>query len=114
MVETYYTPEQLAWLKERADQLGQERIRNVEAEWLGLIAEVRTEMEKGTDTGSERGRSLAKRWMGLIREFTGGNPEIEQAARSWWESEESIQGTDAGDIRAMAGYLFASGPPFGN
>jgi hypothetical protein len=51
--------------------------------------------------------------MGLIREFTGGNPEIEQAARSWWESEESNQGTDADDIRAMAGYLFPSGPPFG-
>ena len=93
MVEKYYTPEQLAWLKERADQIGQERIREVEAEWPRLMAEVRAEMEKGTDPGSERVRSLAKRWMGLIREFTGGNPEIEQAARSWWDSEESIQAT---------------------
>ncbi len=114
MVEKYYTPEQLAWLKERANQIGQERIREVEAEWPRLMAEVRAEMKKGTDPASERVQSLAKRWMGLMQEFTGGNPEIERAARSMWDSEESIQDIDTGDVRALAGYLFPSGPPFGN
>lgn len=114
MVEKYYTPEQLEWLKERANQIGQERIREVEAEWPRLMAEVRAEMEKGTDPASERVRSLAKRWTGLVQEFTGGNPEIEQAAQSWWDSEESIGSGDIGDVRAMAAYLFPSGPPFGN
>lgn len=114
MVEKYYTPEQLAWLKERANQIGQERIREVEAEWPRLMAEVRAEMEKGTDPASERVQSLAKRWIGLMHEFTGGNPEIERAAGKMWQSEETIHAVETSGVREMVGYLFPSGPPFGN
>ena len=47
MIESYYTPEQLDDLKERGEQLGQERIQQSQEEWAELIAEVRAEMEKG-------------------------------------------------------------------
>ena len=48
MIESYYTPEQLASLKKRGEQVGAERIQEVQQEWPVLIAEVRAEMQKGT------------------------------------------------------------------
>lgn len=77
-----YTPEQRALFEERARDVGQERIREVEAEWPVLIAEVRAEMNAGTNPDNERVRALAARWQGLVLEFTGGKPEIEQLAQS--------------------------------
>ncbi|HEU0077484.1 MAG TPA: MerR family transcriptional regulator [Longimicrobiaceae bacterium] len=81
MYERYYTPGQLEELKRRRETVGEERIREVEAEWPRLIAEVRAEMQRGTDPAEARVRELALRWMGLVREFTGGDPEIARAAQ---------------------------------
>jgi DNA-binding transcriptional MerR regulator len=80
MYERYYTPEQLAELERRRATVGEDRIREVEAEWPRLIAEVRAEMGRGTDPADPRVQALARRWAGLVREFTGGNPEIARAA----------------------------------
>src|SRR5918998_940393 len=68
----YYTPEQLQYLRERGRELGEERIRDGEAEWADLMEQVRAEMEAGTDPANERVQALARRWMGLVRAFTGG------------------------------------------
>jgi len=89
--EKYYTPEQLAWLQERAETVGTERIRQVEAEWPQLIAEVRTEMERGSDPREERVQRLAARWRGLIQEFSGGNPEIETSLRTMYANEPQLR-----------------------
>ena len=89
--DKYYTPEQLASLQERASTVGTERIRQVEAEWPELIAQVRTEMERGTDPRDERVLRLAARWQGLIQEFTGGNPEIERSLRSMYTHEPQLR-----------------------
>src|SRR3712207_3397407 len=70
----YYTPEQLEYLEERGREVGEERIRQAEAEWAALMEQVRAEMEAGTDPSNERVQALARRWMGLVREFTGGDP----------------------------------------
>jgi len=88
MVEQYYTPEQLEWLKERRQTVGDERIREVEAEWPKLIAEVRDVMDAGADPAEPRVRALAVRWMGLVQEFTGGNPGIEKSLRTMYENEQ--------------------------
>ncbi len=90
MVESYYTPEQLEWLKRRRETVGEERIREVEAEWPRLIAEVRAEMERGTDPADARVQALARRWTGLVEEFTGGNPEIARAARTIYEDQAPV------------------------
>lgn len=63
MIGKYYTPEQQDYLKERWELLGEERIRQVEAQWQGLIEQVRTEMKKGTDPTSEPAQALARQWL---------------------------------------------------
>jgi DNA-binding transcriptional MerR regulator len=82
MIERSFTPDELAEIKERGETLGAAHIKAVEAEWPTLIAQVRREMLEGTDPTSDRMRPLATRWRELVREFTGGNPQIEQKLRA--------------------------------
>lgn len=86
-MDQYFTPEQRAEIAERGRQIGQERIHEVEAEWPQLIEQVRVEMERGTDPSSETVQALARRWSALVREFTGGNPGIEQGLRTMYQQE---------------------------
>ena len=79
MFEKYYTPEQMEQLRQRREAVGEERIREVEAEWPRLIAAVRAEMERGTDPASDPVQELVRRWRGLVAEFTGGDPGIERS-----------------------------------
>jgi hypothetical protein len=87
MFEKYYTPEQLDYLKKRAEELGPERIRLAEAEWPKLIAAVRAEMEKGTDPKDPQLQALAKRWNELILEFTGGDAGITRSLGNLYQGE---------------------------
>lgn len=87
VIERSFTSEELAELKERGEKLGAEHIRAVEAEWPALIAKVRREMLEGTAPTSGRMRPLAMRWRELVREFTGGNPNIEQKVRAMYVNE---------------------------
>ncbi len=104
MYEKYYTEEQLAELKARAEKIGPERMRQVEAEWPALIAEVKAEMAQGTDPADPRVQALARRWMGLVNEFTGGSPGIEQALNNMYQQEP--QAWEQGGIdRALFEYI---------
>lgn len=105
MFEKYYTPEQLEELEQRRRAIGEERIREVEAEWPELIEQVRTEMEKGTDPADERVQRLARRWMELVEDFTGGDPGIERSLGNMWRQEETIHGMDTGPMREMGEYV---------
>jgi hypothetical protein len=90
-MEKHYTPEQMDWFKARAEQVGAERIREVEAEWPRLIAEVRAAMAAGTEPSSPEAQALARRWLGLVEEFTGGNAEIGQAVQRMYEQEPAMR-----------------------
>ena len=105
MVEKYYTPEQLEYLAERRKQVGEERIKEVEAEWPRLMAEVRAEMEKGTDPADPKVQELARRWTGLVKEFTGGDPGIEQSVKAMWQQETNIAGIDTSGVRELKEYI---------
>jgi DNA-binding transcriptional MerR regulator len=105
MFEKYYTPKQLEELRARAEQVGPERMREVEAEWPRLMDEVRAEMERGTDPGDERVQALARRWSGLVREFTGGNPGIERSLGSLYREESSVHGMEVAAMRPMMEYI---------
>jgi MerR family transcriptional regulator, thiopeptide resistance regulator len=87
MIGKYYTPDQQDYLKERREQLGEERIQQVEAEWQNLMEQVRAEMDKGTDPTSEPAQALAQQWLDLIQEFTGGNAGIEQSLQTMYQQE---------------------------
>ncbi len=90
MLDKYYAPEQLRELEQRRRRLGEEHIREVEAEWPRLIEQVRTEMRQGTDPASPTVQRLARRWRALIHEFTGGNPEIEKSLSKLHQSEPDL------------------------
>lgn len=105
MVEKYYTPEQMEQLKARAEMLGPERIRQVEAEWPELMAKVQAEMDKGTDPADERVQQLARRWMELVQEFTGGDAGISQSVGRVWQEETTVHGMDTGGMRDLMGYV---------
>jgi DNA-binding transcriptional MerR regulator len=105
MIEKYYTPEQLEQLKQRAGTVSAERIREVEAEWPRLMAQVKAEMDKGTDPASEGVQQLARRWEGLVNEFTGGDPGIFQSLKAMWETEPTIHGMDTQPVREMRAYI---------
>jgi hypothetical protein len=86
-MERYYTTEQLETLRERREQVGEARIREVEAEWGALIPAVRAAMERGAGPTSPEVLALARRWQGLVHEFTGGDPGIAQGVRRVYEHE---------------------------
>lgn len=105
-VEKYYTPEQLEYLAERSEIVGEERIQQVQQEWHDLIAEVRAEQAKGTDPASETMQKLARRWQGLIDEFTGGDKGIEQSLANLYRDNPNTaaqHGYDMGD--GLMGYI---------
>jgi DNA-binding transcriptional MerR regulator len=107
MAEKYYTPEQLEYLEQRREIVGETRIREVEAEWPKLMAEVRAEMEKGTDPSDPRVQALAARWQGLVREFTGGDPGVAQSMKAMYEREkpQDIHPSIPPDVLTMYAYI---------
>jgi DNA-binding transcriptional MerR regulator len=104
-MEKYYTPEQLETLRQRREMIGEEHIKEVEAEWPELIAKVRTEYEVGTDPADPKVQALAKRWMELVNEFTGGDPGIAKSVQRIWQEESTVYGTETGPIRELMGYV---------
>jgi DNA-binding transcriptional MerR regulator len=88
MHEKHYTPEQLAELERRREELGgDDAMRKAEQEWADLLAAVRAEKERGTDPSDPRMQELAARWTGLIEQFTGGDPGITASLRTMYEQE---------------------------
>jgi MerR family transcriptional regulator, thiopeptide resistance regulator len=87
MFEKYYTPEQLAQLEERRQQLGDDAITAVENEWSELFAKLRALRESGTDPADPAVQALSRRAGELIRMFTGGDPAIEAGLQRMYQTE---------------------------
>ena len=90
MIETYYTPEQLATLEQRRQELGQEAIEQAQRDWAELIAAVTAERDGGTDPTDARMRGLARRWQALVAQFTGGDPGIAKSLQRMYRSEGAV------------------------
>ena len=99
MFDKYYEPQQMQEIEQRGRELGEERIRQAEAEWPELIAQVRVEMDKGTDPADPRVQQLARRWTELVREFTGGNPAIEKSLGTMYKQEPSVRERSGIDMK---------------
>jgi MerR family transcriptional regulator, thiopeptide resistance regulator len=108
MMDRYYTPEQQESLRQRAEQVGPERIQQASADWAELHALVRAEMDRGTDPRAPEVQALAQRWRSLVQEFSGGDPGIEQAVKRLWQEQGDhliAQHGMAYDPRPIAEYL---------
>jgi DNA-binding transcriptional MerR regulator len=105
MIEKYYTPEQLEQMKQRKEAVGDARIKEVEAEWPRLMAEVQAAMDAGTDPADPKVQELARRWVGLVDEFTGGDPGIFQSLSKMYASEDTVAGMDVPPMRKMMEYV---------
>jgi DNA-binding transcriptional MerR regulator len=105
MVEKYYTPEQLEYLKARKELVGEERIKEVEAEWPKLMAEVRAAMAAGVPPTDPKARELARRWMGLVAEFTGGDPGITKSLGNMYANEDRVHDMEVAAIRPLFAYI---------
>ena len=102
MFEKHFTPEQLQQIEARRSEVGEERIREVEAEWPRLIAAVRAEMARGTDPADPRVAELARRWMALVREFTAGDPGITAGVAKVYREEPAARERTGLDPEIMA------------
>lgn len=108
MIEKYYTPEQLDYLAKRREEGGaamQERIEQGPKLWEDLFADVRKEMEAGTDPSDPKARALAHRWLDLIMQFTGGDAGVFQSLRRMYASEENVGGVDVHAMRPVNEYI---------
>ena len=90
---------------DQADRILQERIEQGPKLWEDLFADVREEMEAGTDPSHPRARALAQRWLELIMEFTGGDPGVFQSLRRMYASEENVGGVDVQAMRPVNEYI---------
>ena len=90
MIENYYTPEQLETLRKRREEAGaagQDIVKQGQADWAELFAQLRVEMEKGTDPADPRVQALEKRRAALVSAFTGGDAGIEQSLKRLWTEQ---------------------------
>lgn len=94
-----FDDEQMRYLEERRQIVGEARIGEVEAEWPRLMAEVLREIEAGTPASDPRVLDLAWRWQGLVAEFTGGRQDIGGTLN------ESYQAHMPPEMQAMWNYI---------
>jgi len=91
MRERYYTPEQLEQLEQRRQALGEEKIREVEAEWAEIFATLRVELDAGTDPADPKLQPIGERARELLAMFTGGDPGIQASLKKMYESEGPVK-----------------------
>jgi DNA-binding transcriptional MerR regulator len=105
MIDKYYTPEQLAQIEVRKAALGEERIKELNARWPKLFADIRAEMAAGTDPADPKAQALARQWYGLLNEFTGGDPGLFNSTRNLYANEDQIREMDVKAMRPMFAYI---------
>lgn len=72
-IKQYFNEAQLAALAERREQVGEQAINDVTAQWPILMARVQHALDTGTDPSSPKAQELAREWMELLHAFHGGD-----------------------------------------
>jgi DNA-binding transcriptional MerR regulator len=102
MIENYYTPEQMEYLKKRREEVGEEVIQRTPNDWAELNEAFRLEMEAGTDPSDPKLLPLLQRRQALIDLFTGGNEGVlASVTRLWQEKGTEMAGPFGYDTKVM-------------
>lgn len=83
----YYTEDQLAYLDSRRGEVGEDRIREVEAQWKDIFARLQEAREAGSDAGSPEVQLIARQAQGLVAEFTGGDAGVTRSLEAMYQAE---------------------------
>ena len=93
MIEKYYTAEQLQQLEQRRAEFGEDRIKEVQQEWIDLYGRLRELREAGVDPAADEPQALGRRADELIAMFTGGDPGIAASLQRMYEQEGPAKGS---------------------
>jgi DNA-binding transcriptional MerR regulator len=108
MTEKYFTPKQLALINQLREEAGDEVLLERQEDWAQLIADVRAEMEAGTDPKKPKVRRLAQRWQAMVEATTAGDPAIRDALKRLWDEQGDTLAAQHGsqyDPRPVFGYI---------
>ncbi|WP_412061805.1 MerR family transcriptional regulator [Rubrivirga sp. IMCC45206] len=107
-LQTHYTPDQLRQLADRRDALGEDAIRDVEAEWPRLFEALGAEIDAGTDPAAPAVQALVARWDELVAMFTGGDPGVERSLGTALDADRegasAMMGLDPDRMAALFAY----------
>jgi DNA-binding transcriptional MerR regulator len=104
IMEKYLTNEQLATVRQRGEELGAERIREVERAWPQVIAGMQAAMQLDKDPASDEVRALALKWRALVREFTGGDTGVQHSLNTMYKQEPATMQKRTGIDPALMEY----------
>jgi hypothetical protein len=83
----YFTPDQLEYLTRRGKDLGPDRVRDGEEEWMSLLNAYERALRRGADPASPEVQELVSRSEALLEEFTGGNRGVRTALTEMYARE---------------------------
>lgn len=108
-VKQYFSDEQLAYLAERRERLGEQAITEVQAAWPDLITRVQTAVDSGLDPTAPEAQQLAAEWMGLREQFHGGDPGVRDSLnRMQAENAQQIEQQHGGPSPELMEFIKAA------
>jgi MerR family transcriptional regulator, thiopeptide resistance regulator len=108
MSEKYFTPKQLALITRLREEAGDDLLRQRQEDWAQLIADIRVEMDAGSDPKKPKARKLARRWQDMVEQTTAGDPKIKEALKKLWDEQGDALVAQHGpqnDPRPVMGYM---------
>jgi MerR family transcriptional regulator, thiopeptide resistance regulator len=90
MIESYYTPEQMESFRKRnaeAAAAGVDLAQQGTADWQELLAQLKAEMDSGTDPADPKVQALEKRRQALVNAFSGGDKAVEDNLKRMWTEQ---------------------------
>ena len=106
MIESYYTPEQMESFRKRSAEAmaaGVDLAQQGTAAWQELLAQLKVEMDGGTDPADPKVQALEKRRQALVNAFSGGDKAIEEnLERMWTEQGDKLCAQFGIDPKLMA------------
>lgn len=87
MIESYYTPEQMESFRKRNEEAGaagEDLTQQGTLAWQELLAELKEEMDSGTDPADPKVQALENRRQALVSAFSGGDKAIEENLKRMW------------------------------